>query len=160
MTLFGMPWYQGWLLVGLAVFFIDAVRSLYRECDGEALTAASRHGSRIPGYKEAILGTIGVVALIVGAGPLGIIGLLNPNRWGSATPMFPSKDDGSSELFPMLKTLVVLRNADNQYLREDGTLSFRVRSAQVMLLAEALRDYPDFKAIPLAAVMSLHPDYL
>ena len=160
MTLFGIPAYQAWLLMGLIVFFLDAILTIYRECDQEVLLAASHRGGRVPGPWEPILSTFGVVSLLLCAGPLGIIGLLNPQKWGSSSPLFSIKDDVSSELFSALNTLVVVRNADNQYVREDGSLSFRVRNARIMLLAEAKRSYPDFRAIPLASVMSIHPDYL
>jgi len=160
MTLFGIPAYQAWLLMGLACFCIASVATTHMMCDAEAVMLASQRSNHVLGRWEAAVSTAGVILITLAAGPLGVIGLLNPRLWRAAPTLFLGREDGDSEFSSLMKTWVVVRNSDNQYVRDDGTLSFRVRSARVMPLAEAKRSFPDFKAIPLSYVVTLHPDYL
>lgn len=159
MTLFNLPLWQAWLLMGLACHVISGLALLRLLCDAEVLRKSTQDKTT-PGNGEAIVATAGILLLTLLAGPLGAIVLLQSRTWTGSPILYLGDRDDSTSLSTTLSEWAVAKAPDGRFLKEDGNLTVAVRRARIMTPAEIRREWPGLKAVPLSSILSIRSDYL
>ena len=159
MTLFNLPLWQAWLLMGLACYILSSLALLRLMCDAEVLRKASSEKTT-PGHGEAWAATAIMYLGLVLAGPLGIVVLARRETWTGSPILYLGDGEDSTSLSNTLSEWAVAKAPDGRFLREDGSLTVAVRRARIMTPAEIRREWPEMKAVPLSSILNICPDYL
>lgn len=159
MTLFNLPLWQAWLLMGLACYILSSLALLRLICDAEVLRKASADKTT-PGHGEAWAATALMYLGLVLAGPLGIVVLARRKTWTGSPILYLGDGEDSTSLSNTLSEWAVAKAPDGRFLKEDGSLTVAVRRARILTPAEIRREWPGLKAVPLSSILSIRSDYL